>query len=266
MSRNATLAWQEDQCTGGLLIHEPRQGPGPWSNDLRRERVRLKRSFKHGMQRFGFGAAMDEKRDLPGVIEKNRGESDPGRLKFFDPGGGNEPARLLNGLGAREQGSGMTVLPHAQQDEIETGDVRFGDVELLPQHGFILVGNGLGIGEFARHAMNLRHGNGHPAEKRFMGHSIIAVRMIRRDVTFISPKKPDFRPIQLTVERGVGKSRIEAFRGGAPGKGEGKRVPCRDGLTRMLKQVLCRGFQQSLGRRVDVYVPLRRRHATELGR
>lgn len=91
----------------------------------------MKRSFKHGVERFGFGVATDEKRDLPGVIEKHRGKGDPGRLKFLDPRGGNEPARFMNGPGAREQGRGMTVRSHAQQDKIETGDVRFGDVELL---------------------------------------------------------------------------------------------------------------------------------------
>ena len=173
----------------------------------------MKRPFKHGVKRVGFCVATDEKRDLPGVIEKNRGEGDPGCLQPFYPGGGNEPVGFMNGLGAREQGSGMTVRSHAQQDEIETRDFRFGDFELLAQHGFILVGNGLGIREFARHAMNVRHGNGQVAEERFMGHSIITVRMIRWDVTFISPKKPDFRPIELTPERWGGKHRIEAFRG-----------------------------------------------------
>ena len=84
----------------------------------------MKRPFKHGVKRVGFCVATDEKRDLPGVIEKNRGEGDPGCLQPFYPGGGNEPVGFMNGLGAREQGSGMTVRSHAQQDEIETRDFR----------------------------------------------------------------------------------------------------------------------------------------------
>ena len=256
-----SLALQEGQCAAGLLVQEPRQGTGPWTDDLSREYTGLKRPLKHVVERLGFCMTRDEKRDLPGVIEKNRGEGDPRGLQPFYPGGGNEPVRFMNGPGAREQGSGMTVRSHAQQDEIETRAVRFGEVELLAQHGFILVGNGLGIREFARHAMNVRHGNGHTAEECFMGHSIIIVRMIRWDVTFISPKKPDFCPIELTPERWGGKHGIEAFRGRASGKGDGKRVSCLDGLPRMVKKVLCRGFQQSLGSGVDVYVPLRIRHA-----
>ncbi len=110
------------------------------------------------MEGAGFGLPTDEKRDVSGVIEKNRGEGDPGRLQRFDPGSGNEPARFMNGPGARKQGSGMPVRSHAQQDQIETGDVRFGEVKLLAQHGFILVGSRLGVGEFAWHAMNLRPG------------------------------------------------------------------------------------------------------------
>lgn len=116
------------------------------------------------------------------------------------------------------------------------------------------------IREFARHAINVRHGNGHPAEERFMRHAIVAVRMIRRDVTFIPPKKPDFRPIELTPEREGGKHRVETFRGRASGQGNGKRVACRDGLPRMIEKVLCGGFQQRWRRRVDVYVPLSIRH------
>ena len=255
------LLLQECQRTGSLLVHEPGQDPCPWSDDLSGEYVGLKRSFKHGVKRFGFGVATDEKRDLPGVIEKNRGEGDPGRFQFFDPGGGDEPARFMHGPGAGEERSGMPVRSHAQQDQIETRDVRFGDVELLTQHGFILAGNGVGIGEFAWHAINLRRGNGQVAEERFMGHSIITVGMIRWDVTFISPEKPDFRPIQLTQERRGGKHRIEACRGRASGQGEGKRIPRRDGPMRMIKKVVCRGFQHRLRRRVDVYVPLRIRHA-----
>ena len=94
---------QEGQCAGGLLVHVPRQSPGLWSDDLSRERIRLKGPFKHGVERFGFCVATDEKRDLPGVIEQNRGEGDPGGLKFLDPGGGNEPVRFMNGPGTREQ-------------------------------------------------------------------------------------------------------------------------------------------------------------------
>ena len=155
----------------------------------------------------------------------------------------------------------MTVRSQTQQDEIEPGDFRSGDSELLAQHRFISVGNGLGIGEFAGYAMNLRHGKGQVAQERVMGHSIITVRMIRWDVTFIAPKKPDFRPIELAPERWGDQSRIETFRSRASGQGQGKRIPCRNGLTRMVKEVLCRGVQQRLVSRVDVYVPLRMRHA-----
>ncbi len=94
-----------------------------------------------------------------------------------------------------------------------------------------------------------------------MGHSIITLRMIRRDVTFVAPEKPDFRPIQLTLERRVREHRIEAFRGRAPGKSERKGIPRIDGLPCVVKKVARRGFQQRVGRRVDVYVALRRRHA-----
>lgn len=94
-----------------------------------------------------------------------------------------------------------------------------------------------------------------------MGHSIIAVRVIRRDVTFIAPKKPDFRPIELIPERWGGQSRIQPFRGRASGQGERKGIPGCDGLMRMVKEVFRRGFHQSLGGWIDVYVPLARRHA-----
>ena len=107
----------------------------------------------------------------------------------------------------------MPIRAHAQQDQIETRDVRLADPELLTQRGFILVGGGLGIGEFTWHTMNLRRGNGQVAKECFMGHSVIAVRMIRGDVTFVSPTKPDFRPIQLIPERRGCEHRIEAFRG-----------------------------------------------------
>ncbi len=166
----------------------------------------------------------------------------------------------MHGPGAWEQGSGMPVRSHAQQDQIETRGVRFGDLELLTQRRFIVVGSGLGIGKFTRHTMNLCRGNGQVAKERLMGHSVITVRMIRRDVTFVSPKKPDFRPIQLIPERRDGEHRIEAFRGRAAGKGDGTRIPRRDGLLRVIENVVRRGFQQRLGRRVDVYVTLRRGH------
>ncbi len=70
---------QEGQCAAGLLIHKPCQRPSLWSDHLNRKRVGLKRPFKYGVKRFGFGAATDEKRDLSGVIEKNRGERDSER-------------------------------------------------------------------------------------------------------------------------------------------------------------------------------------------
>ncbi len=213
---------QEGQGAGGFLVHEPRQSTGPRPDDLSRKRVRLIRPLKHSVECFGFCAATDEKRDLSGVIEKNRGEGDPGRLQRFHPGGDDEAARFMKGRGAREQGGGVTVRSHAQQDEIETRYFRSGDAELPPQHGFISVRNDLSIRDLTRHAMNLRLGDGQMAEERFMGHSIIAVRMIRRDVPFISPKKPDSRPIELTPERWGGKSGIETFRGRASGEGEGK--------------------------------------------
>ncbi len=208
-----SLSLQEGQRAAGFLVHQPGQLSRLRPDDLSRKRVRLKRPFKHGVERFGFCGATDEKRDLSGVIEKNRSDGDPGRLKFFDPGSGNEPARFMYGPAAREQGRGMSVRSHAQQDQVETRDVRFGGLELFTQRGFILVGSGLGIGEFTRHAMNLRRGNGQVAKECFMGHSVITVRMIRRDVTFVSPEKPDSRPIQLIPERRGGEHRIEAFWG-----------------------------------------------------
>lgn len=78
--RGDSLPLQEGQRAGGLLIHEPGQRPFLWPDDLSGKRVGLKRPFKYGVKRFGFGAATDEKRDLSGVIKKNRGEGDPGRL------------------------------------------------------------------------------------------------------------------------------------------------------------------------------------------
>lgn len=146
---------QESQGAGGRLVHEPRQSPGPRSDDLSGEYVGLKRPFEHRVKRFGFCLAADEERDLPGVIEKNRGEGNPGRLKRLDPGGGNEPARFMHGLGVREQGGGMTIRSHPQQDKIEPGNFRFRDSECPAQQGFIPDGSGLGLREFARHAMNL---------------------------------------------------------------------------------------------------------------
>ena len=203
----------DGQFAGCFLIHEPRQGTGPWPNDLSGECIRLKRPFKHGTERLGFCVATDEKGDLPGAIKKNGGQGDPGRLRSFHPSGGDQPARFMNSSGAREQGGGMTVRSHAQQDEIEARDFRFGDVELLAQRGFIPVGNRLNVREFARYAMNLLDGNGQMAKEGFMGHSIITVRVIWRDVAFVSPKKPDLRPVKLPVEGWGGKPRIEVFRG-----------------------------------------------------
>ena len=73
------LPLQEGQRASGLLIHKPGQRPGSWPDHLNRKRIRLIRSFKHGVERFGFSSATNEKRDLSGVIEKNRGKRDSER-------------------------------------------------------------------------------------------------------------------------------------------------------------------------------------------
>ena len=80
VSKDKDLWLKEGQRAGGLLVHEPGQSPVTWADHLSRKRVGLRRSFKYGVERCGLGAATDEKRDLPGVIEENRGEGDPGRL------------------------------------------------------------------------------------------------------------------------------------------------------------------------------------------
>jgi hypothetical protein len=60
----------------------------------------------------------------------------------------------LHGIGAGEQGSSVTILSDAQQDEIQSGPRFWPRLGESAQYLFVVVSRKVGIGLFAAHAMN----------------------------------------------------------------------------------------------------------------
>jgi len=70
-------------------------------------------------------------------------------------------------------------------------------------------------------------------EQCFLGHAVIAFRMIRRDAAFIAPIDLHFGPIEGPLRRGVfaaGKQLEHQFRRAAAGECDGKGTFFRDGV------------------------------------
>jgi len=59
--------------------------------------------------------------------------------------------------------------------------------------------------------MNVVRSNGQVSKERLVGHAIITVLMIWRDVAFVAPETMDTCPVQLREEGWGGEQCIQAF-------------------------------------------------------
>src|SRR5450755_51836 len=117
---------------------------------------------------------------------------------------------FLQAGAAGEEGGGVAVGAHAEQDQVEAGQLAGFQCEKLLQSFFVGVGCGCGV-------------------VGFVGHAVVAVGVGGGDVALVSPEEEHFVPGQGGA--GVGGQQVEeAFGSGAAGEGEGEASAGGDGF------------------------------------
>ena len=77
--------------------------------------------------------------------------------------GDAKPADFVDRLRVRKERGGMTIVTHAQRDEVERGRLRTFELHAVAQVAFIAVCGFLGV-EFTFHAEDIRLGDRHLAQ------------------------------------------------------------------------------------------------------
>jgi hypothetical protein len=83
----------------------------------------------------------------------------------------------------------------------------------LAQRRLVTVSGAADIGIFRFHAVNVGRRYGHAEEQLAAGHTVVALRTLRRHGAFITPEKMHPRPIYLGAKLRGGEKAIELPRG-----------------------------------------------------
>ena len=105
----------------------------------------------------------------------------------------------------------MALRPHAELDEIEVGNaIRAEDV----LH-FLGVGQGCGLAVrcIGGHMMHLGRGYLYLAQQYFVGHAVVAVRVVGRHTAFVAPEYIDQLPVNLAAIGFTSKQAVKLFGG-----------------------------------------------------
>src|SRR5215470_17194481 len=94
----------------------------------------------------------------------------------------------------------MSIRPHTQQHQIETGQLVFAQTKKLSHRTLVLVRGGRCIGVFAVNAEDLVLTQEQVRKQSFASHAIVAVGVIGADMPLIAPEKKDSVPPYFPTE------------------------------------------------------------------
>src|SRR5579863_10496718 len=83
----------------------------------------------------------------------------------------------------------MSVRAHSKKDEIEARNSACFELEKLSESLFVGGGNGVSVRILCREPEYVPGRDGNFRQHGFVRHPVIAVRVVRRDVSLISPEK-----------------------------------------------------------------------------
>ena len=120
---------------------------------------------------------------MPRGIDDRVGEAHPVGIELRDVVRHHPFAVLREGIRSGEKGSGMTILPHSQQEKVMPEKALTSGT--LSQLIFIFLGGDRWI-RLAPDAKDVFRRNWGKIEKRFLGHSVIALIAVGGNAAFIA--------------------------------------------------------------------------------
>lgn len=142
-------------------------------------------------EHVGFGGAQDVEDGVGGVVDAVEGEGHAPRFFLGDVVGGDKGAFDLEGLCLWEEGGGVSVIAHAEHDEVK-GLVLEDGAEFF----FILFGVVLDL-IFGDHAVDVMGCDEHFLKACLHGHAVVALRVGWGDGSFVAPEEVDFIPLDF---------------------------------------------------------------------
>ena len=134
------------------------------------------RTVEDGFESRLFVFAADEHEGVAGGDEDGGQEGDAGGFELVDVDGGGEAGGVEDGGFAGEEGGGVDVGAHALLDDVEDGDLTFGEVEVAADIVGV-EGGGFADGFFGVDAVDVFFGEGGGGEPVGVGEGEVRLRV-----------------------------------------------------------------------------------------
>jgi hypothetical protein len=158
--------------------------PDPSSRELCRRRERVPRAFESARDRVGFSGTCGEHQAMPSGEDRRWCQRESLGRRFRSDHGEHAPCGLAQRFRTWKERRRVAVFADAEHQH----------VNCVGEQCFVFASRRVSIGVLGPHAVDLRRGDRHPVEQRFLRHSVVIFRMVRRNRSLIAKKNVNGEP------------------------------------------------------------------------